>query len=251
MKIEEPVRRLIYASADELPKLLQDNSNLLLLFVWLNLIFFKTRYKDRKLRLYRDFRKPDDRISDLYDWEELHHIHCVARSFFTQIPLASNVVGSIYVLPTQTNGLDSNFDYADLPVAQSIMLRLGEVAVVAALNDSGGAAALLGRPFADSIASVSMPLSPIQVREILARVAYANLCIEERPKYHTYLEEKSGQLGIEATHSPIVIASNFVADDYGKILHFLVNEALPDLAPMVDELDLKVRSGKFSFLIAK
>src|SRR5689334_20796603 len=52
-----------------------------LFFVWFNLIFVKTHLMDRTLRLHQDRRKPDDRISDHYTWEQLHHIHCVARSF--------------------------------------------------------------------------------------------------------------------------------------------------------------------------
>jgi hypothetical protein len=50
--------------------------NPLTLFGWMNLLFLKVHLKDRALLLNRDRRVSSPRISDLYDWPEMHHIHC-------------------------------------------------------------------------------------------------------------------------------------------------------------------------------
>jgi hypothetical protein len=84
------------------------------LFVWLALIYLKTHLKDRELRYHLDARKGIESMSDLYAWEELHHIHCMARAFSTDVFIDSNVYGSLLVLPSKTGTLVGDFDYADL-----------------------------------------------------------------------------------------------------------------------------------------
>lgn len=69
-----------------------------LLFRWLALILFKTHLKDRSLRFNLDKRQGAEKISELYDWEEMHHIHCIARSFYTGAQLDPTVFGSVLML---------------------------------------------------------------------------------------------------------------------------------------------------------
>ena len=59
------------------------NGNGLKIFVWLGLIYLKTHLKDRGLRVQLDARKGNKRIADQYEWEYLHHLHCVIRCFYT------------------------------------------------------------------------------------------------------------------------------------------------------------------------
>jgi hypothetical protein len=54
-----------------------------LLWHWLALIFLKGHLKHRDLRWHLNRNPGDARIDDTYDWTELHHIHCVVRSFHT------------------------------------------------------------------------------------------------------------------------------------------------------------------------
>lgn len=69
-----------------------------LLFRRLALILFKTHLKDRSLRFNLDKRQGAEKISELYDWEEMHHIHCIARSFYTGAQLDPTVFGSVLML---------------------------------------------------------------------------------------------------------------------------------------------------------
>ena len=60
--------------------------------------------------MHRDFRLPDQRIGEIYDWEVLHHVHCLARSFATKAEIGPEVFGSLLLLPAklmagQTNSI--------------------------------------------------------------------------------------------------------------------------------------------------
>jgi hypothetical protein len=100
-----------------------------LLFKWLALIFLKAHLKDREVRWHRDQRKGNTTIAELYNWDELHHIHCVARSMFTGARLEPSVYGSLLVLPAcLTEGI--SFDFGDLLEGRCILLRSRDAAVL-------------------------------------------------------------------------------------------------------------------------
>src|SRR5260370_1103794 len=86
----------------------------MMLCVWMNLIFLKTHLKDKNLRFARDLRAPADPISGLYDWVTLHHIHAVARSFYTRSALTKEVFGSFIIWSVRSDMTHDNFDYMDL-----------------------------------------------------------------------------------------------------------------------------------------
>src|SRR4051812_5717962 len=47
--------------------------------------FFKVHLKHKELRWHRDRRLGDAKMSEPYDWTQLHHIHCVVRTFYTAL----------------------------------------------------------------------------------------------------------------------------------------------------------------------
>ena len=105
------------------------------LFVWLAMLFLKTHLKDRDFRWDLDARRGNEKIADIYDWTELHHIHCLVRSFYSGASLSPRVFGSVALLRATKS--DEQFDYGDLLPGKAVLLRLGDVAVLAILNDSG------------------------------------------------------------------------------------------------------------------
>ena len=157
------------------------NGNSLEFFVWLGLIFLKTHLKDRDFRIERDLRKPDHKISDLYDWETLHHLHCIVRCFVNGAHLDKEVFGSLGAFAAKSEGSLDEFDYGDLIEAQTMLLRLGSVVLVTTFNDACGA--IQGAmPRLERIAG---PLSEIQAREVMVDFAFMNLSLKERPKFYT------------------------------------------------------------------
>jgi hypothetical protein len=73
------------------------------------------------------------------------------------------------------------FDYGDLFDAQTMLLRLGDIALVATFNDACGAI----QGAMPRLERVEGPLSETQAREVMADFAFMNLSLEERPKFYT------------------------------------------------------------------
>jgi hypothetical protein len=96
-EVEEPIRALVEQGSQAVYEHVQREGPLRV-FVWLALIFLKIHLKDRTLRWHRDLRLPDDRIGDLHSWEELHHLHTVARCLYTHCAVSSRVTGSLLVM---------------------------------------------------------------------------------------------------------------------------------------------------------
>jgi hypothetical protein len=155
-------------------------------FQWLALIYLKTHLKDRHLRLWLDRRKSDQTVADLYDWGELHHIHCIARAFYTGADIAPEALGSIVVWPARNIEPDVNFDYADCYEGSTILLRLGEIALLAVLNDSCATWNLMQNEFG----RLAGPLSSMQLRELMARMAYTNIYLPRRPRQYSTFENQ-------------------------------------------------------------
>jgi hypothetical protein len=152
-----------------------------LIFKWLALIYLKTHLKDRQLRFHLDRRKGDDTVAQLYDWMELHHIHCIARAFHTGATLDPEVLGTLFVWPARSVAGDEEFDYGDSYLGRTILLRLGEIAFIAVLNDSNAVRFYLD----EGLQRIDGLLSSIQLRELMTRMAFVNIHLSERPRYHS------------------------------------------------------------------
>ncbi|MFO1132203.1 MAG: hypothetical protein U1E16_09360 [Hyphomicrobiales bacterium] len=180
VKIEEPVKDLLTGGFERFHGRLNDA--LPLLFRWLCLLVFKTHYRDQQMRMSPDRRMGDERIGSLYQWDEFHHLHTVARSALTGCRISEKILGSLFVVQFEANEYDERFDYADLYPSQTVLVRVDDVAIIAALNDSGGALNGLGT----MIKKIAGNLSGLQIRELLAHLSSSNIHMKQRPKYSTY-----------------------------------------------------------------
>jgi hypothetical protein len=172
------------------------------MFIWMGIIFLKTHLKDRKFRVHLDQRIGKEKISDQYEWDYLHHIHSVVRCFYTGCRVEHEAIGSFLALPVRAQASTEQFDFGDLYLAQSMFLRLDEMAMLAVFNDSGAAMSW----FWQKLEKITGPVSDLQLREIMVEFAYLNLQLKERPTFHTdcnILEEtcrivgKRGSLDLE------------------------------------------------------
>lgn len=178
--IEVPISRVIAGGADAIREFLAQG-NLFKLFVWVGLIFLKMHLKDRAYRFHLDARKGEEKIADMYEWEELHHIHTIIRCFYTGSTIQPEAIGSFLTLPVNPQLTLERFDYGDLYFAQTMLLRLDDVAVVAVFNDSGGAMSYFWR----RLQRITGPVSELQLREVMVELAYLNLHMKERPVFVT------------------------------------------------------------------
>jgi hypothetical protein len=149
------------------------------LFVWLALLFLKTHLKDNSLRWDRDERQNTGSIGDVYEWESLHHVHCVARTPYAEPVVEKGIIGSLLICRCIPNETPDSFDYGDLYQAKTVLLRTGDLALIAVLNDSGAARTLMQ----NRLRELHGALSALQLRELMTHLAVLNLHLRDRPKY--------------------------------------------------------------------
>jgi len=164
-------------------------------FLWLNLIYLKTHLKDNQLRIERDERAPDTRLGDAYDWAELHHCHALIRAarFGFEID-AEKVLGSVFVLQLGDWARQQPYDYNDHLPTHTLMIRLGEIAFIAALSDSCG----VFQGLMPKIEKLPPDLSPLQFLEVLTEFQFVSAHLKYRPRYQTEVDPQTGLVTITA-----------------------------------------------------
>ncbi len=242
--MEKPMSEVVGAGYDAVVDYLS-NKNPWAFFVWMNLLFIKTHLKDKSLRLHRDRRQPDDAISTFYSWAELHHVHCVARSPYTGCVLNRTALGSFFLFPAESPPGGESFDYVDLYAAQTVLVRLGDIACVCVLNDSCAAMNFLHEDFK----RISGPLSPLQLREWMARAALINIKLKRRPRFVSTFNEQTGECAISADLPEKPELEPWSPAEFGA-LHYA---ACKDILALMDNSDIEaikkhVQDGRYTFL---
>jgi hypothetical protein len=184
-------------------------------------------------------------IAELYDWPELHHIHCVARIFHTGVAFFPKALGSLFLFPATTGSPLGDFDYGDYHPGRALLLRLGDVGMICVLNDAGGAVNIL----TEDLRKLIRPLAPLQWRELLAHFSYANILLKNRPTFHTRIDNDTAGLVIAADVPDAVERGDFDARQFGEILHSVLSSVLA-VTPFPEPektLDL-IRQGRWGFL---
>ena len=213
-----------------------------LLFSWLALVFIKTHLKDTRLRQLADRRQASGTIGDLYDWAGLHHIHCLARAHYIGASLPPAVFGSTVILPSEEHVSLGGFDYGDNYASRAMMMRLDGTCVIAVLNDSCGALNLC----CDDLSRIAGRLSPLQQRELLARLGYANQLIRNRPSYWSNVDSQ-GAVAFGAEVPSAIETHEWPAELYGRPMLECSKDVL-ELVPNQAELTPEILTGRFTFL---
>lgn len=222
------------------------NENRELVFVWLCLLVTKTHLKDKFFKY--DMRKPN-KIGEMYNWESLHHIHCVARSVFTGCRINQSVIGTMLLFPChQYENLES-FDYMDRFDAGVVSVRLGGYFILAVLNDRGIVKELLK----SRLDRITGPLQVIQARELFARACEANLRINDRPRYYTFKSRGESFLQIDTIRQSRISVSAFREDVLGAFMYGLIDKLLvsSDNPVFGEETRLQreaVKNGQWTYL---
>lgn len=242
-EIEEPVCRIIAGGYEAVSQYLHENGPGIL-FVWLSLIFLKVHLKDKHLRFFVDRRIPEVPISELYDWESLHHIHCIVRSLYTDCSIDPMAIGSFFVVPAICEEGVKEYDYGDNIPGKGILIRLGEIVLISVLNDSS---ASLGF-YKEELEKIRGPLSVMQYREILSHFAFINVNLVERPDYCTEIS-MDGDVRIKAILPEVFEFKDTKEFRFGD---FLARGCIGFIEgsndPNKDEILETVRNGKYTFL---
>ena len=214
------------------------------LFCWMSLIFVKAHLKDKYLNFHRDRRKGDMKISELHSWEDLHHIHCVARAFYTGCELTPEVIGSLLVLPAKIRPHFESFDYCDLSFAQTMLLRMDETAIIAVFDDSQAALSV----YYEELDKIGGPLSPLQVREIAARLASINIHLDERPRFSSDLNLLSEEYRIVGHRPNEWHLDNWQNEIQGAIMHHICKDMVAN-TPDREQILKNLKTGRWTFLV--
>lgn len=191
--VEQPISAFLKGSYEEVVERIRQ-TGVALLFDWLTLLFLKTHLKDKSLRYHLDARKGTETIADYYDWGTVHHLHCVARSLLTETPIDPRVRGSVFVFKAKQGGDFRQFDFADLYKTKTIYVQLREVAIFGVLDD---ARMVHGMMEGGPLSQISGPLSTIQLREVLARIAYCKSVITTKPVFLTDMSTGAPRITLE------------------------------------------------------
>ena len=107
-EFEEPIREAFAKGYEGVANFMR-GGGAALLWRWLALIFLKLHLKHRELRWHLHQQLGETRISEAYDWTQLHYIHCVVRSFYTGARIDPRVYGSLFVWSaTDVEGMDGS-----------------------------------------------------------------------------------------------------------------------------------------------
>jgi hypothetical protein len=239
---EDPVSRLFEGGLNTVSAYVKEHGPWLL-FSWLALLFIKTHLKDWSLRLSVDRRSGDLRkLGHLGDVGELHHIHCVARSMVVGSRVEAEGLGTLFILAADTSeGAGEQFDYGDLLGPKSVMLKSGNVALVAVLDDACAAYSM----YRQEVQRLTAPLTSLQLREILANVSYIAVNLEERPIFFSRFDPDAHV--ICGNHPATVTLRDPPYVPRGELLDASVGVALRG-HPEEEFIRARLREGRFTFL---
>ena len=244
--IEKPMSEVVSGGAKAIYEFIE-KGEILKLVVWMGLIFLKIHLKDRDFRLHLDSRKGEETISEFHSWDELHHIHCIVRCFYNDCQIEKEAIGSFLCMPVRREASPDKFDFADISQAQTMMLRLDDVGLLAVFNDSCGAMTFFSRCLKRITGAVSEP----QLREIMVELAFLNLHLKLRPEFRNEfdMEKEKYRILAKCPKQAELVELDFTIR--GEILHIAFGHVLPDLrvAKRTKEQILElIRSGAFSYL---
>jgi len=135
------------------------------------------------------------------------------------------------------------FDFGDLFFAKTIFLRFNEIAIFTVIDDGCATFTLMKD---GPISKISGPLSPIQPREMMARMSYAASLITSKPKFFTTL--KGGFPAISVKLPKYVKTAKDDGKGLGSIMYRLCGNELNSWdIPNKEEILHNLKSGKWTF----
>lgn len=242
---ETPISRAVCGGYDSLITYIKDGGYDLVC-AWLALIFLKVHLRDFQNRVSLDQRKASAVIGDDYELSELHHIHALARAETAGIEVEEQVFGTLVILKVDPSAKQIAFDYCDNLAGRSLLIQMRDIALIYVLDDCGATASMLG----ERLNRLPDPISQIQLREVYAHYAAANIHIKEAPTFRTDFVGTGGKPRISVKlpnfdaheYQPAVFGSMFAGALGNLIEGIVVDGKIGDEA-----LDI-IATGHVSFL---
>lgn len=242
---EKPISELIKKGYDFVSNsLAKDETLYIKLFHWVCLLFFKTHLKDSYLEAERDRRSASGSIADTYCWHPLYHIHAIIRKHHTGATLTGDIQGTILVFEALDEGPNEQFDYLDNLNSQIVMIKVGQVVILAVLNDSrfclAGYETFLNR--------INGALNTVQIRELFARLRYLNDNIKKRPKFYALFKNNEFIIGAKVPKKIEFFSGEKEKSSLFKFMHFYIGELVPPDLPNREQYLKNLEEGKAQFI---
>lgn len=95
-----------------------------------------------------------------------------------------------------------------------MLLRIDDIAVIAVLNDSRASLGVVQ----ETLKKIAGPLSPLQLREIMVRMAAINIRLAERPRFSSSLDLLTEAYEISGESTSEIRVEDMDADRLGQMM---------------------------------
>lgn len=239
--IEQDMARLVKSGPGAIQDHVATNGGLLP-YTWMALIFLKLHLNDRRMKMHLDRRKGNAPISADYIWENMHHLHAVARAFHIGAEVRPEAAGSMFVFPVDAG--DSDFDLLTFTEAQTLYLQLGQTGMIAVFDDSCAAT----NRVAWILEKITGPVSPVQARELTAHFALASMDLINRPNFWTYVSPDRKQVMIGGTTDAVPLFPKFDRAAFGHMMAGAFPTPPRVVGKTPEEVVAGIAAGEISFL---
>ena len=243
-KIEIPISEFLKKPYKEIVEELSKNDEYYISILnWIGLLYFKTHFKDTMLLMERDKRISAGKIGDNHYWEDLHHIHCMARSFYTKANVAQDVYGTLLVFPSIIDS-DRTFDYIDSLAGQAVMIQIGQTYFIAVLNDCHACTSA----FSKYLAKIRGRLTPYQIRDLFARIVHINVNIKNRPVFSSNIGTEGYEINAIVPEKLDYYSGEQELINYDELLHFYIEKYMDKGVPNRKQILESILKGKMQYL---
>jgi hypothetical protein len=162
--------------------------NKLTIYQWMGKIFYGLLFKELSLLI-----EPSDPTQGFITNPELLQELRTLHTFLQSVRMPFDFVGfrpwSIFLVETHSYGDERDFDYHDEIFTLTFSIRLGDIGIIACLEDNGAQEDL----FSDYFAKFKgIKLHPTQFDELVAHVTYKAHLMNRVPKYIMMLPRREG-----------------------------------------------------------
>ncbi len=193
----------------------------LIIFKWIAKVFYGLLFKELSL----SYDRSDPTQGFIIDPELLQELKTL-HTFLQSVRMPFDFVGfhpwSIFLVETRSYGDKRDFDYHDEIFTLTFSIRLGDIGIIACLEDNGAQEDLMSDYFKKF---KGIKLHPTQFDELVAKVTYKSHLMNRVPKYMTVLpKEKGDKVTVMALPlqglSNIPIFDDWKQRDYAAYLTF-------------------------------
>lgn len=191
------------------------------IFLWISKIFYGILFKE--LFLPFDRRQPSaDTILSPDLLEKYRMAHLLLQGIRLPMKFIERNPWSLFVFESQKHtNQNLNFDYKDCIQGLTFGIRMGEISIIAVLQDNSAQAEI----FQETIERLQqLKLHPIQFGEIFAKIKYKQLTLNRTPKYLITQMKDSQDITIDPLHlegmCPEKIYNDWNEEVYSHILAF-------------------------------